>query len=250
VRIALVGGATAYSPDVAWPQSLGFILQQYLHQGWRWPQGRVPTSVADLSYPSDTARNSSAVLDHFQYLQPDIVCLLTGHNDLPDTQLPPSRRDASVVFRLTGYMPVVPAWFRGQPLFPASPQVPVDVAWLREHRRQPVGVVAPAACPPRWSAYCDAILSAIDRSLGRGQRVLVASEPLVSAAHLDQQRALAAAIALRYAGDARVRFADLGMLVDPLDPVEVADGWKLTPHGIERFADGLFTALQPMVIAS
>ena len=110
--------------------------------------------------------------------------------------------------------------------------------------------VAPGPCRADWQAYCDAIAAAVDVALAQGKRVLVVSEPYISDAHLAQQRALAAMLAHRYAGESRVKYLDLGWTVDRLDSTMMTDGWKLTPRGIEQYAEGVFEGVFAMVTRS
>ena len=249
VRVMVAGGATAFSPDVSWDQSLGFVLQRFLGQGWRWRE-MVPTAVADVSLPNETAGTVAETLRHFEYLEADIVCLITGHNDLPGVSISPDGRVRSATFRTAGYLPALPALLTGKSIVPSTPVLPVDAAWIRTSARESSAELAPGPCRAGWQAYCDAIAAAVDVALAQGKRVLVVSEPYISNAHLAQQRALATMLAHRYAGESRVKYLDLGWTVDRLDSTMMTDGWKLTPRGIEQYAEGVFEGVFAMVTRS
>lgn len=250
VRVALAGGAAAFSPGVEWEQSLAFVTTRFLRQRWRWHVDYVPATVVDLSHPSERASDIPATLRAYAHLQADIVCLMTGHNDLPGARLSHASRRDSSAFRALGYLPVLPAMLTGGPVQPEPPVLPVDTAWMAAHSGPAPSLPGPGPCAEPWTSYCEAVALSVSESLARGQRVLVISEPYVSAAHVEQQRALAAMIADRYGHDRRVKYLDLGSQADFRDPVTASDGWVLTPRGIESFADGLFTGLYAMVSAS
>jgi hypothetical protein len=245
VRVAMIGGATASSSDVPWDQSLAFVLARFLGQGWRWKE-IVPVKVVDLAQPNDTAATALDTLRTYQYLKADIVCLLTGHNDLPGVSVPAGGRRESMVFRTFGYLPALPAVLTGAPMTPRAPDLPLDIAWVRARAGGVHAQAADEPCAEAFDAYCAEVIRAVDYSLSHGQRVIVVSEPFISATHLAQQGALARTLAQRYSGDPRVRYLNLGWRIDLLDN-RLANGWKLTPRGIEEFADDLFTGVHSMV---
>jgi len=76
-------------------------------------------------------------------------------------------------------------------------------------------------------------------ALARHQRAIVITQPYVSDLHIDQQRALAEMMARRFGADARVRYVNLGRLIDMTDRTIVYDGLHLVAGGNERLADAL-----------
>jgi hypothetical protein len=250
LRVIIAGGATAFSPDVGFYQSLGFVLERFLGQRWRWKEEFVAAAVANVSLPNETAAGVVETLRHFEYLDGDIVCLITGHNDLPGALTSQEGRAASLTFRVAGYLPALPSFIVGKSMVPPAPVLPVDTAWIRTSRPELVGPPTPGACADDWRAYCDAVAAAVDDALSRGRRVIVISEPYVSEQHFSQQRALAGMMANRYSGEARVKHIDLGWALDRLDPSVMADGWRLTPRGIEQYAEGIFEGVFAMVTGS
>jgi hypothetical protein len=114
--------------------------------------------------------------------------------------------------------------------------------WVSGDAR-PAGAVSPAGdCAPPWEEYCGSIRAAVEWSLRRNKQVIVATQPYVlgaelNARHRDQQRAMATMLVQRFAGDARVRYVDLGNLIDLADPALSYDRMHLTPSGNERLAE-------------
>jgi lysophospholipase L1-like esterase len=95
----------------------------------------------------------------------------------------------------------------------------------------------------RWSQYCGAIEEAVQLALAHGQRVLVVTQPYFSDLHIDQQRALAAMVSRRFGGDARVRYVNLGRLIDMRDRQIAYDGLHLVAAGNMRVAEALVPTL-------
>jgi hypothetical protein len=101
----------------------------------------------------------------------------------------------------------------------------------------------------RWSQYCGAIEDAVQHALARGQRVVVITQPYFSDLHVDQQRALAAMMAQRFGSDRRVRYVDLGRLLDLRDPAVAYDGMHLVASANARVADALVPAVMDLLPA-
>jgi hypothetical protein len=248
LRLAVVGGMTAFSPHLPQDQSLGGALDRLVRQEWRW-QPPLYASAADLSQPNETAATVEQTLRDYAYLSPDIVVLLTGHNDLPGAVVPPGGRRESWLFRTFGYLPSLPAHLTGASVLPPLPEFPVDRPWIETSVGQKLQPVA-GPCAPPFRQYCDATLRTIEGSLAAGRRVLVVGEPFVSAAHFAQQQALSGALLARYSDDPRVEYLDLGWRADPLNPNWVVDRWMLSAKGVEEFVDELYLGIQAMVRGS
>jgi len=107
-------------------------------------------------------------------------------------------------------------------------------------------------CAFPWSGYCRSIFEAVDDALAYGARALVITQPYLTGKsgerHRDQQRALSAALLRQYAGDARVRYVDLGAAIDLADRSLAYDGMHLTPDGnrvvAARLADPVAAAIR------
>jgi lysophospholipase L1-like esterase len=100
-----------------------------------------------------------------------------------------------------------------------------------------------ASCA-RWSRYCGAVSEAVRLARQRGKRVLVVTQPYLSDLHVEQQRALEAMLRRQFGGDPRVRYVNLGRLIDLHDPRLAYDGLHLTAVGNEKIA----AALAPVVL--
>jgi lysophospholipase L1-like esterase len=99
----------------------------------------------------------------------------------------------------------------------------------------------------RWSRYCGAIEEAIRAALARHQRVIVITQPYFSDLHVEQQSALAAMLAARFAGDERVEYVNLGRLLDLRDPAIAYDGVHLVAAANARVAEALVPAVLQIV---
>ena len=91
----------------------------------------------------------------------------------------------------------------------------------------------------RWSEYCGAIEEAVQHALAHHQRVAVITQPYVSDLHVNQQRALAGMLRDRFGSDPRVRYVNLGTLVDLRDPSIAYDGIHLVAPANDRVAEAL-----------
>ncbi len=99
----------------------------------------------------------------------------------------------------------------------------------------------------RWSEYCGAVRDAVQHALAHGQRAIVVTQPYVSDLHVDQQRALAAMLTRQFGGDSRVRYVNLGRLLDIRDPHVAYDGLHLVATANRRVAEALLTAVSDML---
>ena len=70
----------------------------------------------------------------------------------------------------------------------------------------------------RWSQDRGAIQDAVEHALAHHQQAIVMTQPFISDLHVEQQRALAGMLLRRFSGDARVRYVNLGRLLDVHDP--------------------------------
>ena len=99
----------------------------------------------------------------------------------------------------------------------------------------------------RWAQYCGAVADAVQRTTSRGKRVVVITQPYLGDIHVEQQTALAAMLARRFGGDARVRYVNLGHAVNIHDPSLVYDGLHLVAKGNQILADALTPTLLEMI---
>ncbi len=248
-RIAMLGGSTVFGygvrADEALPAQVGRVLRGRGEQ----------VSVANLGFNSEGAYAFTDTIRDYRSLQPDIVVLYEGYNDLiADTPNRLQRRHGSPIFRLTGYFPMLPIVLRdkadsmarggsgGRVVFGVAADaiegLGRQLGRLSDH---PAEAQSPAAAN-RWHAYCDAVTRAIAEARSQGASVLVVSQPYISDSHVEQQHALASALS-RFAGDPHVRYFDAGRAIDLHDNHFAFDGMHLTPEGNRQMADVLATPL-------
>ena len=257
IRVVMLGGSTAFGWGLPAHESIPASLERRL----RAVSDR-RYSVVNLGAPGEGAYGFRFGLEDFEYLDYDVVALYEGYNDLgPYTVRGRDNyliwRHQSPIFRWTGYYPLLPVVLRekadlmskddrGGVRFGARMGAGVmrTVASLTSYLGgQPGGVtLAPEhvavddQCSDGWQAYCASIRAAVDWSLERGKAVIVVSQPYISDAHVSQQAHLAAMLRARYGGNRRVRYLDLGRVVDMRNPAMAYDGLHLVAAGNDRIA--------------
>src|SRR5262245_41919297 len=106
-RLLMLGGSTVFGYGVFAAESLPAQLEAQLRA-----RG-VEASVVNLGFNSEGAHAFAPNLRDYATLQPDVVILYEGYNDLipqhPNTFL---GRHGSLVFRATGYFPILPVVLR------------------------------------------------------------------------------------------------------------------------------------------
>jgi hypothetical protein len=102
----------------------------------------------------------------------------------------------------------------------------------------------------RWGEYCGAVEDAVHHALAAGQRAVVVTQPYFSDVHVEQQRALASMLNQRFGNDSRVRYVNLGRLLDLHDPQVAYDGMHLVSGGNLRVAEALVPTVMEMLSKS
>ncbi len=107
VRIAVLGGSTAFGYGLPWFEAAPAVLERKLNER---RGGRPPIAVVNLGFNNEGAYSYRFTLHDFAFLDYDVACLYDGYNDMrgdvaPNTAL---YRHDSAVFRLTGYFPILP----------------------------------------------------------------------------------------------------------------------------------------------
>jgi hypothetical protein len=215
VRVAFLGGSTAFGYGVSWRETIPIYLEELLRA--RVPGGR-PVTVANLGFPNDGAYSLRYTLEDYRYLHADIVCLYEGYNDLmadPDRPYVNVFRRASPVFRLTGYLPIFQVVFRekaslllygdssgvykrarGEAVTAFNPNITsratgealnaaVSISDSLERQLGKLSKPTPTTvdhpettgCEMPWAHYCRGIFEAVDYALAAGQRVVVIGQP-------------------------------------------------------------------------
>jgi hypothetical protein len=214
-RIAVLGGSSAYGYGVSASEALPARLESKLNGGDH------PTSVVNLGYNNEGAYSFRFTLADYLYLDYDAAVLYEGYNDLMGNaglNLSVFRHE-SPVFRVTGYLPILPLVFRekaasilyrgdiGQMydqlrtgkkvVFKASVadrakagvlNVTADVGDAIERQlgrispQAPPSVASPEAsgCPQPWAEYCQSVVTAVEFGLQHGKRLLVVTQPYLA----------------------------------------------------------------------
>ena len=234
LRVALVGGSSAFEAALPYPPTLAGNLFIELraagaHEGQQY-------SVVNLSEPRAGADSYADAIRDYAFLDPDAVCVFDGY-DMPAGP-PPHGRRRSLVFRSTGYLPVLPASLLGRPGWMSDADGGV-AEWLQDGRGGPADV----SCAGASAGYCDAMAAAVRSGLRQGRPVIVVSPPSVSARHARQQRSLAAALAREFGRNAQFMYLDLGTSMDLSDPVHSPDGLHRTNIGNHVVGQRIATTL-------
>lgn len=274
-RLAVLGESTAFGYGVRWNEAFPAYLEAGLNE--HRPADR-PITVANLAYNNEGAYSYTFTLKDYAYLDYDAVLFYAGYNDLggPNTSV---FRHESPIFRMTGYLPLLPYLFRekaaairdgwqtraAETKTKFDPSLPerATAATLSEAYRisksleaqlsaaQPRAVPSATArigmeCGARWSHYCGGMYLAVTAALGAGKSVIVTVQPYYNWEHEEQQARMVPFIRGRFAGDSRVRIADLGRLVNLRDPAFCYDGLHLTPAGNQVIANALLPYVQDL----
>jgi hypothetical protein len=260
VGVVVVGGSTAFGYGPSWLASFPYLLEQRLNA-----MGPERFSVVNLAFNNEGAFAMRANLEDYAWLNYRVAILYEGYNDLGDA---PNRfvfRRQSAIYRLTGYLPVLPivleekaAAMRGQ--FRADAATTTFTAGrlqttTTEALKQAAGTlrslesqlgklsasavkesaapVIPAEhCPPRWQFYCRGIGDAIAYARQRDVVVIVGTQPFISDRHVEQQRALAAFLQYRFGSDPGVIRTDASKAIDLAQRSDLTfDGMHLTERG-------------------
>src|SRR5205085_7969813 len=117
IRVALVGGSAAFEPQLPAAQTLaGRLIIELRAAGAR---KHVVFSVVNLSQPQAGADTYAETLRDYEYLRPDVVVVFDGYDTL--TGRPRFGRRQSAVYRVTGYLPLLPARLFNRPAWLSDP---------------------------------------------------------------------------------------------------------------------------------
>ena len=270
-RLVMLGGSVAFGFGVAPDQTIPYFLEQRLND----PAGAHPISVVNLGWNSEGAYSFKFTLRDYEYLDYDGAVLYSGYNDLLDDNTVVFRHQ-SAVFRLTGYLPILPIvpirqWLylddlsqetrNGHVVFRhgladryTAEATDMALRIARALERQLGRLTPPEASAAErapdcdaFGHYCQSVEVAAAYALSRGKQVFVVTEPYKSDQHMRQQAALAAMLRTRFAHEPRVHYVDMGRAVDLNDPSLSYDGLHLTAAGNARVADRLAPALRRVI---
>ena len=273
-RIVVVGGSTAFGYGVGAADAFPAQLESQLRPLAR--EGRLVT-IVNLGIHSQGAYAFAFDLKDYESLGYDAAILYEGYNDLLDGRNLLVYRRESPVFRLTGYYPIFPLFFREKAMSlrfgdvsagygdrktvfkpglanRASAAV-LDAAvavsdslqqQLAHFDRSPAvtkdnsRATEPAhGCPSRWAFYCTSQFDAINYALNHGIRVVVVTQPYIDERHLEQQEMLRGMLAREFPAVAGLRYVNLGPLLDVEDKSLFYDGMHANDEGNRMIASHL-----------
>ena len=269
-RIVVVGGSTTFGYGVTPPEAFPAVLEELLNQGRDLTDGKV--SVVNLGYNNEGAHSFRFTLKDYEYLDYDAVLFYSGYNNLSDLNTSVFRHN-SPVFRLTGYLPLLPVVMREKALS-LRHGGDVNAADLAEKTVFKLNFVDRAAATALetatsisdslerqlterlpesvfidlgeeapscsyWRRYCGEMVEAVRYVLDRDKLALVVTQPYRSERHREQQTLLSAFLREQFKGAANLHFANLGPTLNLLDPEMAGDSLHLTPLGNRLLAQHL-----------
>ena len=283
LRIAMLGGSTAYGYGVNWDEAIPAQLERELTSPAK------PISVVNLGYNNEGAYSLRFTLEDYLWLHYDVAVLYEGYNDVqltpPDVNRQVFRRD-SPIFRLTGYLPIFPVIFKEKAAALRSGGAPgsaYDGSQQTVFRpglaargaagmlstlsdvsdaigQQANGVSSPqhrdapergaSGCEFPWTLYCESMAAAVEFARSHDIAVLVVSQPELPAStsgrarHVHQQQQLAAMIARRFGRDPRVQYVAMQGVVDTGDLSKSFDLMHLNADGNRLVAQHLAAAVR------
>jgi len=274
IRIVVLGGSTVLGFGLNEPDTFPYLLAQLLNRSATPP---VTYSVVNLGYNQAGAYSFRFNLADYKYLDYDIVCLYEGYNDLGKPNRYLSRHEW-LVFRLFGYMPILPiivtekiTQLRTGDVRGADPKSPIvfrpgvvnrtkadaleaakaitdsidrQLRNVKNSELDRSGVPPVPECSERWSFYCGGVAAGVDYARRLGKVVIVVTQPYGGGGHPEQQAELRQMLAHRYASDPAVHYLDLGHAVDMTDPTLAWDSMHLTRMGNQRIAEGLLPTIK------
>ncbi|MDA2916296.1 GDSL-type esterase/lipase family protein [Nitrospinae bacterium AH_259_B05_G02_I21] len=258
VRIAVLGGSTAYGYGVTQEHTFPAYLERMLNARVDGPGGRVrKVTVLNLSYNGEGAVCFASTLESYAYLQPDIVLLYSGINDGPYFAYyrKPEHcyRNKSMVFGLSSYLPV-----RYRPILPLVVREKyfllrygtIDEGYRRwkeyNRKRHKAENLTPLSEEKLKEAgyrrYEHHITSLIEDVLANGGTALLVTQPYFEMGSYRewQQERLRRTLERKYRGVGRFRYVTVGELFHRrADQEYTYDGTHLTRKGNEKVAKAL-----------
>jgi lysophospholipase L1-like esterase len=219
-RLVLLGGSTVFGYGVSWDEAIPAQLERKLRA--RFPHRRV--TVVNLGFNNEASYSFLPTLEDYEYLDYDAVVLYEGYNDAAGDAEPNTAvfRRRSSVFRLTGYMPILPLYLqekamlirhggdlsrayaagRGEQPTVFRPNLAERTSaavlegaaavsaslgrqlgrWQEEDKARPVAT-STLGCRSPWMNYCENVHRAVTSILNDGKSVLVVGQPQVINEH-------------------------------------------------------------------
>lgn len=228
----------------------------------------MPVRVVNLGFNAQGAYAFVFGLQAYANLEYDAAILYEGYNDVNAPNEFDGRR-SSMVFRLTGYYPILDvalrekalslrhggnlaAAYRGDTVFRPSLAARTTAGALEAaaaistslHNQLDRFSKAPPSpnafsevhvedvgCTGLYAHYCASMYRAIAFLVEHRKKALVVTQPYLAAGHKEQQEQLRAMLTARFGGNANVAYANLGESIDMIHSPLTYDGMHLTPRG-------------------
>ena len=218
-RIVMLGGSTMFGYGVSWDEAIPVQVERKLRA--RYPDRRI--SVVNLAFNNEGSYSFKPTLEDYDYLEYDAVVLYEGYNDSAGDVQPNTAvfRRRSAVFRLTGYMPILPLYLqekamlirhggdlsgayavgRGERPTVFQPNLAQRTSaailesaaavseslgrqigrWHEEEKARPVETSA-VGCSTPWINYCENVYRAVTMIINAGKSVVVVGQPRINEA--------------------------------------------------------------------
>jgi lysophospholipase L1-like esterase len=281
-RIIVLGGSTAFGYGLRWNESWPYYLEQKINGARPGgpvspvsvvnlgiPTDSAQTFVSTLDSYAYLHADIAMFYEGYNDLGLDVNPPKNTTNPAVSHYL--AWRYQSPIFRWTGYFPILPLVLNEKAQMMLHGRTGADdrvafrpdlaarttaaamrsaadlgVAIERElgtltGTEKPKSDAVEAGCG-HWERYCGAVAAAVQHALAQHQLAIVITQPYVSDLHIEQQQALAGMMARRFGSDRRVRYVNLGRVVDMRDRSVNYDGLHLVAKGNESLADALLQA--------
>jgi len=252
IRIAVIGGSVAYGYGISYKDALPAQMENYLEQ---YTDRKV--TVINLAYNVEGAYAFYYNLEDFYYLDYDYVLFYSGYLDLSPGRRVVERR-SNPIFRLFGYMPIVPLItrekvillrtdgklddaYRGKKVvFTPKVRDKVAIAVLEnvlntyEKAEAKIGELKKVKKldfdverlkEDEWAWYKHFMKKAVDFALEKDKKVIVVSPPFINEHHKSQQEALQAIL------PEEVLYVNMGKSMSMNDTELFYDGIHMSQKG-------------------
>ena len=258
IRIVIVGGTRAFG----WGQSatvLGSQIRRLMLLSIDRPGARLrPVTIVNLGRLGALPESYPDTLDHFAYLQPDIVCV---YDDLGVRGAVPTER-SSAIFELTGYSPILPlvlrekgmAWRMGDVnrAYATESTTDTPVPLIRRGAGRALEAIGSGlAAADRFAArrlgssrkvdpsYASEMIAVVEAAHRHAHAVVVAVSPAETAEQAENLRALTARLRTTIGANGWLRFINLGADARLRDRSLRLDGWDYGGEATTMVAEAM-----------
>ena len=279
ISIVMLGGSSLFGYGVKYNEAIPEILESALNAPLGNKDKRKKFSVINLAYNSEGSYAFYFNLHDFDYLDYDYVIIYDGYNDLGIGNTV-AYRHADPVFRIFKYMPILPmiinekamfirhggkieeAYRDKKVAFAPDQKDQIKIAAIenslksynaienilnRIKKNDQVDFNINLLTADPWAWYTYYMRKAIDYTLSRNKKVIIITQPHISDAHRDQQKALREMLVKVYAGNSSVTYFDLGNSISLKDESLCYDGVHLSAKGCRVMAGYIFEKIKEEV---